>query len=127
MIYPYYENSAFDTGNTSYINIAKGICIFIFALLYYKEAIKDNKQNLFYFYLNIGSILLYLFASFIPEVSRIGYYLNVFQIFLIPNILVRIPDKRQKRFFTIIITLAYILYFAIFLHRAGGVDRKSVV
>lgn len=126
MIYPYYENSAFDTGNTSYINIAKGICIFIFALLYYKEAIKDNKQNLFYFYLNIGSILLYLFASFIPEVSRIGYYLNVFQIFLIPNILVRIPDKRQKRFFTIIITLAYILYFAIFLHRAGGVELRII-
>ena len=126
MIYPYYENTRFDTGNTSYINIAKGLCILVFALLYYKTAIKDNQQNLFYFYLNIASLLIYVFASFIPEVSRISYYFNAFQVFLIPNILIRIKDKRQKLFFSTMIAMAYIVYFAIFIHRAGGVELRII-
>lgn len=126
MIYPYYENSAFDTGNTSYINIIKGICILLFALLYYRQAICGNRQNEFYFYLNIGAVLIYLFASFIPEVSRIGYYLNAFQVFLIPNIIVRIPDKKQRIFFTTVIAFAYLCYFTIFIHRAGGVELRII-
>jgi len=126
MIYPYYENTRFDTGSTSYMNIAKGVCILIFALLYYKTAIKENQQNLFYFYLNIASLLIYVFASFIPEVSRISYYFNAFQVFLIPNILIRIKDKRQQLFFGITIAMAYILYFAIFIHRAGGVELRII-
>ncbi|MDD2970562.1 MAG: EpsG family protein [Lachnospiraceae bacterium] len=126
MIYPYYENTRFDTGNTSYINIAKGLCILVFALLYYKAAIKDNRQNMFYFYLNIASLLVYVFASFIPEVSRISFYFNAFQIFLIPNIIKRIEDQRQKRIFGIIIALAYVAYFAIFIHRAGGVELRII-
>lgn len=125
-IYPYYENTRFDTGETSYINIAKGVCILIFALLYYKEAIQDNRQNQFYFYLNIGAILLYAFASFIPEVSRIAYYLNATQIFLVPNILVRIPRKSQRIFFTVVTALAFAAYFAIFLYKAGAVDLRIV-
>ncbi|MEG1847965.1 MAG: EpsG family protein [Lachnospiraceae bacterium] len=125
-IYPWYEDSRFNTGETSYINIVKGICVLVFALLYYKEAIRDDKRNQFYFYLNIGAILLYLFASFIPVVSRIGYYLNATQIFLIPNILVKIPKKKERIFFGILIALAFLLYFAVFLHKAGAVDLRII-
>lgn len=125
-IYPYYENSVFDTGNTSYSNIIKGLCILVFALLFYKQAIFHNKKNEFYFNLNIGALLVYLFASFIPEVSRIGYYMNAFQVFLIPNILIRIPDKKQRIFFTSAITIAYFLYFAIFMYRASGVELRII-
>ena len=125
-IYPYYENTRFDTGNTSYINIAKGICILLFALIYFKEAVKDNEQNMFYFYLNIASLLIYVFASFIPEVSRISFYFNCFQVFLIPNILVQIKNRKQKIFFAAIILLAYLAYFAVFIHRAGGVELRII-
>lgn len=126
MIYPYYENSAFDTGDVSYLNIVKGICVLVFALLFYRETIQGKRQNQFYFYLNIGAILLYLFASFIPEVSRIAYYLNATQIFLIPNVLAGMEDKRKRRFFAVLIALAFLLYFAVFMLRAGGVELRII-
>ncbi|MDE6063363.1 MAG: EpsG family protein, partial [Lachnospiraceae bacterium] len=72
----------------------------------------------FYFYLNLGSLILYVFCSFIPEVSRIGYYLNVTNIFLIPSVLKSIPDKRQRWFFSGAVAAAFCLYFAMFLRDA---------
>lgn len=116
--YPYYENSIFDTGRTSLVNIAKCVCVLVLALLYYKDSVKVDKKIRFYFYLNLGSLILYVFCSFIPEVSRIGYYLNVTNIFLIPSVLKSIPDKRQRWFFNVVVAVAFCLYFAMFLRDA---------
>ena len=116
--YPFYENSQFDTGETSLLNIIKCVGVLVLSLLYYKCAIKDKKENLFYFYLNIGALILYTFCSFIPEISRVGFYLNVSNIFLIPGILRSIPDKKQRIFFKVAVMVAFGLYFALFLYRA---------
>lgn len=124
IFYPYYEGSMFDTGETSITNIAKGVGILIFSLLYYKQAIKEDKQNRFYFYCNLGALVLYVFASFIPEISRIGFYLNITNIFLIPGILVKIENKKQRRFWTIVIGLAFLGYFVLFLRSAYSTDIR---
>lgn len=126
MIYPYYENSAFDTGGISWINMAKCACVLLFALIYYKTAVADSRQNLFYFYCNLGAVLLYTFGSFIPEVSRLGYYLVGFQPILLANILKRISSRKQKLFFAAIIGFAFLAYFTVFLMRASGVELKIV-
>lgn len=118
IFYPFYENTMFDNGDTSVVNILKCLGILILSLLYYKYAIKDNPDNQFWFFLNLGALILYVFCSFIPEVSRVGYYLNVTQIFLIPAILKKIPNKKQKIFFSTAIAIAFCLYFALFLYRS---------
>ena len=124
IFYPYYEGSAFDTGDTSLVNIAKCSAILIFSLLYYKGIVKENKELKFYFNLNLFALVLYVFCSFIPEVSRIGYYMHISNIFLIPGILKKIASKKQKMFFVIAIILAYILYFAFFLHSCYDIDVR---
>ncbi len=43
------------------------------------------------------ALLLYVFGWFIPEVSRICYYLTFTQIFLIPMLLARIPEDAGMR------------------------------
>lgn len=116
IFYPFYENSIYDTGETSLTNIARCIAVFIFALLYYKTALKNNRKNMLYFNLNVEALIVYACCSFIPVISRIGFFLNVFQIFLIPSILKSIPKKWQRVMFTIIIAVAGIGYFALFLH-----------
>ena len=127
-IYPYYENSVFDTGETSYLNIVKGISILLFSIYFYKKSIAPRKDNIFYFQLNIAAVLLYLFASFIPEVSRIAYYFNFYQIFLIANILASIePErKRLKTGLALTIGAAYCVYFAIFMIRAADISLRIV-
>ena len=128
MIYPFYENSVFDTGETSYLNIVKGIAILLFALLFYKTPAFLRRDNRFYFQLNIVAVLLYVFASFIPEISRIAYYFNFFQIFLIANLLTSIPveEKRKKWVLSLGVGAAYVVYFGIFLLRAGDVSLRIV-
>lgn len=81
-----------------------------------KTAQEDRALGL---YINASFLgfCLYLFCWFVPEISRIGYYLTFTQIFLFPMLLRRISDEqetRRKRF-TIIIVVAAILYFAMFL------------
>jgi len=118
IFYPYYEGSVFDVVDISVTNIAKSAAVLVLCLLFYKTAIKDHVQNRFYFFLNLAGLAVYTFGSFIPEVSRIGYYFVAAQIFLIPGVLIRIPDKRWRVFWTVCVAAAFIGYFALFLNSA---------
>ena len=113
--YPFYENSIYDTGETSVTNIVRCAGVLIFALIYYKSALKDNRKNMFYFNLNLEAFIVYACCSFIPVVSRIGFFLNIFQIFLIPSVLRSIPKKWQRVVFSVLIALAGVGYFMLFL------------
>lgn len=124
LFYPYYEGSAFDTGGTSIVNIAKCSAILIFSLLYYKSIVQKDVRLKFYFNLNLFALILYVFCSFIPEISRIGYYMHITNIFLIPGILIQIKNKKQKIVFTTAIAAAYILYFAFFLHSCYDINVR---
>ncbi len=122
--YPFYEGSMFDNGETSVTNLVRCVAVFVLCLIYYKQAIKGNHANEFYFYCNLGALLLYTFASFIPEISRIGYYLNITNIFLIPAVIIKIPNKKQRLFWTICVMLAFFGYFALFLRSAYSTDIR---
>lgn len=122
--YPFYEGSAFDKVDISFTNIAKCLGVLVLCLIFYRQAIKDNARNRFYFFLNLGGLAVYTFGSFIPEVSRIGYYLIVSQIFLIPGVLIRIENKKWRWFFTVGVALAFIGYFALFLRSASDVNVR---
>lgn len=122
--YPFYEGSMFDTGEMSFGNIGKCAAVLVLCLIYYRAAVKEDRKNRFYFYCNLGALALYVFGSFIPEVSRIGYYLNITNIFLIPGVIVKIPEKRQRILWTVLVVLAYLAYFALFLRSAYSTDIR---
>lgn len=114
-IYPFYEGSMFDTGEMSLVNVAKCGAILIFGILYYRKAVADNPKARMFFNLNLFAFLLYTCGSYVPELTRICYYMVVGQIFFIPTVLQSIEDKKQKRFWLITIGLAFCCYFIMFL------------
>lgn len=116
IFYPYYENSIYDTAGTSTIQIARCVAVLVFALVFYKSALKDNKVNKFYFAMNVEALILYCCCSFIPVISRIGFYLNIFQILLIPNVIGSIKNKKLRTVITILTVIAGCAYYAYFLH-----------
>lgn len=122
--YPYYAGSVFEDTNVSWANIAKCGAVLVFALIYFKSIVAKNKHLYFYFNLNLGALLLYSFASYIPELSRICYYMLIGQIFLIPGILVRIEKKWQRILWTILIGVAFAGYFFIFLKRSYATEIR---
>ncbi len=121
--YPFYEGSMFDTGQTSIINIAKAAAIFIFALIYRKKIAEDRKLK-FGFYCNLFALLLYVFCSFMPEISRIGFYLNVSNVFFIPALIKKIENDKERKIWTVLICLAFTILFAMFLRSAYNTDIR---
>ena len=128
-LYPTYEDTEYLEGGTSYINILRCAAVLIFAglVLYMQrhakeERLTDDEEERrfwFYFYLNLGALVLYVFCSFLPIISRIGYYLTVSHVLFIPMLLKRVDNVRWRKLFRVGILLAAILYFAIYMSRAG--------
>ena len=116
--YPYYRGSEFDVGGISWANVAKCLGTMALAVICWQRGMKEDKPNRFYFFLNLAGLILYTCGSFIPEVSRIGFYLTVYQIFLIPNLL----QSMKKNWFRTLCVMGvlgvFALYFAVYLHRA---------
>ena len=116
--YPSYENTAYLDGGTSLVNIIRIFGVFVLSWMYYGSAIADHKQNRFYFHLNLFALLLYTCASFVPEISRIGYYMTAGHIFLLPSLVHSIGNRKAGKFWNTVIVVAAVLYFAIFLVKA---------
>lgn len=119
-LYPTYRNTMYLEGGTSYVNIARCLLVLLFCLSVYRDTIREDRQLLFYFRLNAAALLLYLCGSFLPEVSRIGTYMTVTQVFLLPGAALKIPDKKKRRIAVIGVAAFGAVYFAAFLYKAYG-------
>ncbi len=123
LFYPFYEGSAFDVRNLSWANIAKCVGTLLLCAICHKQ-IRGNKRLRFYFFLNVGGLLLYTCCSFIPEISRVGYYLIVSQIFLLPELLLGMKKGTLRNLCILGVGMAFVLYFALFLHQAYDVNIR---
>ncbi len=124
VIYPYYEGSYLDNYEISYVNILKAAAVLVFTLIFYRQCIKDNVVNRFYFNLNIGALIVFSCLWYLPETTRIGYYLSASNIFLIPSVIKGIKDKRTRIFFATVIALFYIVFFAFYLNTLDSVEIR---
>lgn len=136
-LYPTYEDTEYLEGGTSYINILRCAAVLVFAGIVLWMSGKDTAADdiygggetkkgweddrfRFYFYLNLGALALYVFCSFLPIISRIGYYLTVSHILFLPMLLNQIKNKRWRRVFRLGILAAAVLYFIMYMSRAGN-------
>ena len=127
-LYPTYEDTEYLEGGTSYINIIRCAAVLIFAGIVWwlqkrdesAKQIGGDRRFRFYLYLNLGALVLYVFCSFLPIISRIGYYLTVSQILFLPMLLQKVEDERWRRLFRAGILCAAVLYFVMYLKKASG-------
>ena len=116
VFYPYYEgDKILDVATYSWVNIAKCAAILILALVFYKKSISGDAKAETFFNLNLFALLLYTCATYVPELSRVCYYLIISQIFLVPMILMKIENKVVKRLLMGGVIAAYLGYFIKFL------------
>ena len=119
-LYPSYKNTEYLEGGTSPANIVRCALVLALSIWVYKDQIKDDRTNIFYFHCNLLSLALYVFGSFLPIISRIGYYLTVTQLLFIPAVLVGIRDDRKKRILTSAVLAACLIYFALYMRGAAN-------
>lgn len=124
-LYPTYEDTEYLEGGTSYINILRCAAVLAFAGIVYfmerkEQTLGQDARFWFYLYLNLGALVLYGLCSFLPIISRIGYYLTVSQILFLPMLINRVRHDTWRRLFRAGILLAALLYFAMYLSRAAN-------
>lgn len=122
--YPFYRDSAFDTGHISWVNVLKCVGTLILCALCYQKSIKGNVVNRFYLFLNLMALVVYPCGSFIPEISRVGYYMIISQIFLLPALVCDIDVKWLRRLCYTGVVGAFICYFALLLRGMYATDIR---
>ncbi len=122
--YPFYENTAFDSGETSIINILRCLCCLILALVCYKSSVRGRAHMEFYFWANAAALVINTFGSFIPEVTRVANYFAIFQIFLVSGCLYHMKKGWWKNLVTVGTLSAFGVYFGFFLKTAYDVNIR---
>lgn len=125
--YPFYRDSAFDNGQLSRMNILKCVCVLLLCLICYRQSLSDPKEqvlNRFYFFLNLLGLVVYCCGSFIPETSRVGYYMIISQIFLLPNLLAEMKRGWLRRFCYVGVVTAFSIYFVFLLKGMYATDVR---
>ncbi len=106
------------------MNILKCVCVLILCMICYRKSVKENLKNRFYFFLNLFGLVVYCLGSFIPEVSRVGYYMIITQIFLIPELLHGMENKVLRRLAYLAVVGGFTCYFIILLKGMYAVDIR---
>ncbi|WP_026505093.1 EpsG family protein [Butyrivibrio sp. NC3005] len=127
LVYPSYKGTEYLAGGTSIVSIVRILAIGALVYLFYKDAIKENVMNIFYVKCNFLALLLYVFCSFLPVISRIGYYLTITQILLVPSILVHIKSTGKRHTAKIAVFLVLVLFFLIFMFRSAAKDGVRIL
>lgn len=141
-IYPYYENSHFDVGRLSYANLAKCLGTFALAGLAWFFVRKDKGEKpkdrgpceearreeeicmRFYLILTAFGLVAFCCGGFVPEVTRIGYYLIIPQIFLIPELICKIKQGLVREICKWGTILAFAGYFFLILRKMYEADVR---
>ena len=125
-LYPSYEGTEYLAGGTSLISIVRCVAVLAFAAFVLGRDIIKEKKMSFYFYSNLGALLMYVFCAFLPTISRIAYYFTVTQILYVPALLQRLLNeddyKRYKagRILRVVTVLACGMYFIMYMRGASG-------
>ena len=152
IVYPSYQDTDMLEGGTSLISIVRCIAVLAFVVIsqgdikaLLKEGITGlgsndmisgerqtvrnvyDRMNSFYIKCNILALLLYIFCSFIPVISRIGYYLTVTQILLVPALLERTEDETKKKLYKLIVLISCLLYFLVFMWKMAPSDGVRIL
>ena len=153
-LYPSYENTPYLEGSSfSLVNIAR--CVLVLALAVYAGRVGKNagedrpagrntdsasaaageeaagkRRERFWLHQCLMALAIYLTCSFLPFVSRIGYYLTVSQVFFVPALIRALPEKSAvlpggkrimvRRVIRAAAFAAALLFFVSFLRRMSS-------
>ena len=121
-LYPSYRNTVYIEESHSIMEnlpiIFRCLLVLLLCIICYREGIEKRIDNLVMYNLNILAVILYITCSWLPLITRIGYYLITPQVILIPNVIMSIKDPEKKKRITYVVIFFGIMYFTYFLFTA---------
>ena len=87
------------------------LAIATYCLVYYKKTIKRDAKNIIFYNLMFLGLLFQMFTPIIGEFFRLSLYFNIFNIILIPNVLMSKNQNNIRALEYLCILLILLLYF----------------
>ena len=79
-----------------------------------------------YVRMTVMALAMYVCGGFLPQLSRLAFYLTIPQFILLPALVNRVGDKGKKKMVTVLILVFFVLVFLRFLMHASD-DRIRVL
>ena len=138
-LYPTYADTAYLSGGTSLVAIARCVLVIAAILFIYRgkkgghlirwDRLYNDRVLYMSLICNMLALLLYTFGSFLPTVSRIAYYLTVTQLLAVPALVCRIPvtetfflgkNRNLRTAVKSVIVAGCLVYFVMYMRGAAG-------
>ena len=119
-LYPSWEDTQTlsEAGGISPANILRCAAVLALSYLAFRAGKRfDDRRSRIFLHGTVLSLWLYVFCFYVPEISRICYYLMFSQIFLIPELVYSLPEKGRRRAAAGAVLLSA-AFFAGFLRKA---------
>ncbi len=129
-LYPtYQETTLAEGGEGSLVSIIRCAAVLLLVFFFDRKSFTgikaaaedpDKRQRCFYCHCTLLALVLYLCFSYLPVVSRIGYYLTITQIFYVPKLIRRIPSRIQRLLAAGLVAVFCLGFFVLMMRRAAG-------
>lgn len=128
VLYPSYRNTSFLSGEPISIpTVARCLAVLgLYVWCVYRYGIEKDRELRFYAQLNLLACAVSIFFTFLPVITRIVYYFSITQVLMIPMLVSRIPIEREKKLIKKLIYLAGVVFFVLFLYKAGEDGVKLI-
>lgn len=131
--YPTYQNVAFDRGTLSIPNVLRCVLVIVFVWTLAREDLLRGADDVssgredetvrhmrVWTKLSVMGLVFYVCAWFLPQISRIAYYLTLPQLLLVPAVVSRTGDTKKRRLATAAVIVCCVLYFVRYMMQAGN-------
>ncbi len=125
VLYPSYRNTSFlEGGGISVPTVVRYMAVLgLYVWYVYRYKPKEDKELRFYVQLSLLAVVVSVFFTFLPVITRIAYYFSISQLLLIPMIVSRIPREQDRKRMRVLVYIACAVCFVVFLWRA---DKDGV-
>ncbi|WP_081085276.1 EpsG family protein [Priestia megaterium] len=107
-----------DSTNLTYFFVC--LLFLLISLLYFKT-IKKSELNYILFKLSALATTIAPLSTVFREASRVSYMFSIFNIILLPNILVLEKDKKTRNLMATLTIVVFMIYFLFFLGKGTNV------
>ena len=121
LLYPTWLNAWNQYASFSVLNVARCalVLLFVFWNARREAAVREDERIRFFTKMTFMALVMHLSLRFIPQLSRLTYYLIIPQIFLVPRVLLKISDEKARKLQTAVVLAACVLYFIRYMLHAG--------
>ena len=123
IFYESYEDSVYDTGRISILNVLKALAV-IGVYVKFRKYLKDDELSKLYFNLNVGALILYWGVFWLPAISRIGFYMNATVMLFFPRVIESIPSLGKRKEFKIMLYVASFVLFLLLLNQFAAETNR---